>query len=91
MLTLKQVALEDFISYVNKHIAEPFLHADKGPIFGLSTKYILSLSDERIEQLGGEDESNIKKRKKAEAAIKRLNEAKRIAEQAFRRTRVSGI
>jgi hypothetical protein len=57
----------------------------------LSTEYILTLTDEKIEQLGGEDESTMKERRKTEAAIQRLKEAKRIAEQAFRRTRVSDI
>jgi hypothetical protein len=75
---------------VNKHIAEPFLQNTKGPVLGLSTEYILSLSDDQIAYLGGEDEDTIKEREKTKKTIERLEAAKLIAEQTLRKTKAAG-
>jgi hypothetical protein len=63
------------------------LQDEEGPVLGLSTKYILSLSEEKIEDLGGEDESIIKDRKDLTDKIARLEQARTIAAATLRKTR----
>ena len=66
---------------------EPFLRDKHGPLLGLSTDYILRISNDRIEMLGGEDTSVINLRKDTVEKIKRLEEAMRIVNQTLRRTK----
>ncbi|CZR66635.1 uncharacterized protein PAC_16536 [Phialocephala subalpina] len=82
-----EIALEDFLSHIQHRIVEPFFQDKHGPVLGLSTDYILSLSEERIEMLGGEDKSVINLRKDTIDKIKRLEDAMRIADQTWRRTK----
>lgn len=81
---------EDFITHVNRHIAEPFLQDENGPVMGLCTTFINNLSDEDVEELGAEHESTINNRKMIEATIQRLEDAEKIAQQALRKTKALG-
>lgn len=80
-----EIALEDFISHIQHRIVEPFFQDKHGPVLGLSTDYILSLSEERIEMLGGEEKTVIDLRKDTIDKIKRLEDAMRIADKGARR------
>jgi hypothetical protein len=84
------VVREDFITHVNRHIAEPFLQDENGPVMGLCTTFINNLSDEDVEELGAEHESTINNRKMIEATIQRLEDAEKIAQQALRKTKALG-
>jgi hypothetical protein len=85
-----QVVREDFITYVNRHIFEPFLQDKNGPVIGLCTTFINNLTDEQVEELGAEHKSTIDKRKMIEVTIKRLEDAKKIAKDALRKTKALG-
>lgn len=60
-------------------------------MLGLSTEYILGLTDEKIEELGGEDETTKEDRRRTEETIERLRAAKEISEKALRKTKSLGI
>lgn len=81
LLTIHQIALEDFLAHITNRIVQPFLQDKHGSVVGLSTDYISGLSEEGIEMLEGEDEAVIARRKEANAEIKGLEDAMRIAEQ----------
>jgi hypothetical protein len=68
-------------------IVEPFLQSKTGPLLGLSTDYILNLSDAEVEDYGREDQSVIDQRKDAAFKIEKLTQAMEIADSAWRRTR----
>ncbi|KAE9365430.1 P-loop containing nucleoside triphosphate hydrolase protein [Stipitochalara longipes BDJ] len=82
-----EIALEDFLSHIQNRIVEPFLRDKRGPVLGFSTEYILGISVERIEMLGSEDKRAIADRKETLEKIERLEEAMRIADQTWRRTK----
>ena len=84
---MHQIALEDFLSHVQNRIVEPFLRDKHGPLLGLSSEYILSLSNDRIEMLGGEEKRVIDLRKDTLEKIIRLEDAMRIANQTLRLTK----
>ncbi|KAG4431228.1 hypothetical protein IFR05_013287 [Cadophora sp. M221] len=82
-----EIALEAFKAHVISQIVEEgFLQDPKGPILGLSDKYVLSLDEEQIEILGGEDEIVVATRNKATADVKRLEEALKIAGETWRKS-----
>ncbi|KAL3424105.1 vacuolar sorting protein VPS1 [Phlyctema vagabunda] len=83
------VAREDFIQYITQHVVEPFLWNKEGPLMGLSTEFILNLPTERIEELGGEEESVIISRQETSEKIRKLEAASRIARDTLRKTRVA--
>lgn len=66
---------------------EPFLQSKDGPLFGLSTDYVLSLSEAEVEELGGEEKSVVEQRIDAKFKIEKLSQAMEIAQDAWRRTR----
>jgi hypothetical protein len=70
---------------------EPFLNSPRGSLLGLSTEYIMGLSDAEIEDLGGEDEKIMMGRRECERQIEKLEKALRIARDAQRRTRDMGV
>ena len=84
MLTQLQIAREDFVASVNNNIAEPYVWDLQGPMLGLGPKYIVILSPERVEELGGESQDSIAKRKRLRETIDRLINAKDIARRAYR-------
>ena len=65
---------------------EPFLNSKNGPLLGLSTDYILDMSDTDVEDYGGEDQSVIQNRKDALEEIERLTKAVEIASAAWKNT-----
>jgi hypothetical protein len=65
-------------------IVENFLQDEQGPLFGLSTKFILGLNREVVQRLGGEDEFVTMDRKETEMKITRLEQAMAIADKALR-------
>lgn len=81
-----QLSLQSFIDYVTKRVIEDFISGKNGPLLGLSTKYILDLSETEIEVLAREDEITLLKREKYDEKIARLEQSCSIAEEAWRRT-----
>jgi hypothetical protein len=75
---------EDFIHHVGRHIVEPYLRDPSGPVKGFSTKYILTLSDERIAEIGGERPDMAKRRRSHNLRIEQLKAAQKIAEDSLR-------
>jgi hypothetical protein len=82
-----QVAREYFKTHVIRQIVEEFLQDPKGPVLGLSDKYVLSLEDEQVDILGGEDESVVVARNETVRKVKRLEEAMKIAGETLKRSR----
>ncbi|KAL2066683.1 hypothetical protein VTL71DRAFT_2755 [Oculimacula yallundae] len=81
-----EIALEAFKEHVISQIVEMFLQNPKGPVLGLSDKYVLGLDEEQIDILGGEDDIVVAQRSTSKADIRRLEEAMRIAEETWRRS-----
>ncbi|KAH6666614.1 P-loop containing nucleoside triphosphate hydrolase protein [Halenospora varia] len=81
------VTLQNHIYDVSHNITEPFLLSPTGPLLGLNTDFIMSLPQDVIDQLGGEDESVVIGRREAESRVRRLEEAVTIAGGALGRTR----
>lgn len=74
-----EIALKNFMHDVRHNITEPFLQDPKGPLLGLGTDFVLGLSEEEVEVLGGEDESLVVGRREADERIRRLEVAGSIA------------
>ncbi|KAH7360322.1 P-loop containing nucleoside triphosphate hydrolase protein [Rhexocercosporidium sp. MPI-PUGE-AT-0058] len=81
-----EISLEAFKEHIISQIVEVFLQDSKGPVLGLSDKYVLSLDEEQIDILGGEDETVVADRSTSKADIRRLEEAMRIAEETWRKS-----
>ncbi|KAK8054689.1 hypothetical protein PG994_009756 [Apiospora phragmitis] len=82
-----ELSVRSFIEYVNKRIVEDMLLSEQGPLLGLSTKYLLSLSEAEIEEIAREDETKQVQREQCLARIARLTKANKLAENALRETR----
>jgi len=82
-----QIAIQNFITYVNSNIVEEFLNSPTGPLLGLTTRFIIELSPDEVQALGGEDETNAAARKDCEDKILRLQKANRIATETWKKTR----
>jgi len=65
---------------------EVFLQDPKGPVLGLSDKYVIGLDEEQIDILGGEDESVVISRNETLGKIKRLEEGMRIAGETWKKS-----
>lgn len=61
---------------------EGALNSKKGPLKGLNTEYVLGLSDELIDELGGEEEVTRQRRKKLVEEIGKVRKAIRICAEA---------
>ncbi|KAI1842523.1 hypothetical protein JX266_011277 [Neoarthrinium moseri] len=81
-----ELALETFIEFTTKRVIEDFVSNKKGPLRGLSTDYILGLSEAEVEKLAREDEATLLKRDGYNQQIARLERAHAIAENAWRQT-----
>ena len=86
-----QIAVQEFITYVNGNIVEPFLTDPKGPLLGLSNDYLRDLEDDDVEFLGGEDETITTARRNCEEKIKRLEKAEQIAAMTWKKTKEMSI
>lgn len=65
---------------------EDFISGTMGPLLGLSTKYVLDLSEAEVKILAREDEITLLKRKRYDEKIDRLERSCAIAELAWKRT-----
>ncbi|KAK6215448.1 vacuolar sorting protein VPS1 [Colletotrichum tabaci] len=90
-----QLSLEAFIRYITNDIVEDYISYSEGPLMGLSTDWVLKLSEEDVEKLAREDEETLHKRAHYDRIIEKLKTAHEIAENARIQTRsvghVSGI
>ncbi|KAK8062970.1 hypothetical protein PG997_015067 [Apiospora hydei] len=86
-----ELSLRTFIEHVNMRIVEGMLVSLQGPLKGLSTEYLMSLSEAEIEELAREDETKQVQREQCLARIARLTEANKIAENALRETRPRAV
>lgn len=66
---------------------EGFIQDPQGPILGLSNKYVLNLTDDQIDFLGGEVESVVDDRNDTERKIERLKAALKIASEVGRKSK----
>ncbi|KAK8046043.1 hypothetical protein PG996_014107 [Apiospora saccharicola] len=82
-----ELSLRTFIEHVTKRIVEDMMSSKEGPLLGLSTDYLMGLSEAEIEEIAREDEVAQARRKQCLARMSRLTEANRIAENALRDTR----
>ena len=74
-----ELALRDFIEYVNQHVVESYLTDAEGPVLFFNPTYVSRLSQESIEELDAEDADMAAKRQELQARIERLNRAEAIA------------
>lgn len=63
-----------------------FLDDSQGPILGLSSDFVLALSDEQVEILGGEDEFVVRARFDTVKRIQQREQAMKIAGETWRRS-----
>ncbi|KAK9781177.1 putative Vacuolar sorting protein VPS1 [Seiridium cardinale] len=81
-----QLELQRFIDFTTKRVIEDFVSSKSGPLLGLSTEYILSLSEPEIEDLAREDDATLSRREKYDEKIARLTESCAIVEHAWKQT-----
>ncbi|KAH6652547.1 vacuolar sorting protein VPS1 [Truncatella angustata] len=81
-----ELALQSFIDFTTKRIIEDFVSSKTGPLLGLSTDYVLNLSETEVEKLAREDDSVLSKRDKYDEKIARLEQSYAIAERAWKQT-----
>ncbi|KAL8920805.1 MAG: hypothetical protein Q9172_004345 [Xanthocarpia lactea] len=74
-----ELALRDFIEYVNQHVVESYLTDPEGPVMFFNPTYVSRLPQERIAEIGAEDAEMAAKREELQARIERLNRAEAIA------------
>lgn len=74
-----ELALRDFIEYVNQHVVESYLRDPDGPVLFFNPTHVSQLSQESIEELGAEDADVVAKRKGLQETLERLNRAEEIA------------
>ncbi|GKT63017.1 vacuolar sorting protein VPS1 [Colletotrichum tofieldiae] len=82
-----ELSLEAFIRYVNNDIVEDFVSYSEGPLMGLSTDWVFTLSEEEVEKMAREDEETLNKRAHFDSIIDKLKAAHEIAEKARIQTR----
>lgn len=83
----RKVTLQNFIYDVTRNINEPFLLDKNGPLLGLSTDFVMGLSQDEVAELAGEEEGVVVQRREIDGKIKRLEEAVGIAGVSLGRTR----
>ena len=74
-----ELALRDFIEYVNQHVVESYLRDPEGPVLFFNPTYVSELSQQSVEELGAEDADVVVKRKGLQETLERLNRAEEIA------------
>lgn len=75
-----------FIRDITVKYVEDFISDSTGPIKGLNTDYIMSLSEAEVEKLAPENDTTLKRRRELDEEIMRLDRANSIAERASERT-----
>jgi len=81
-----QVSLESFIRHIRNIIIEGFLSNEEGPLFALSTDFILSLPEEEVKRLATENDNTVAMRERLLQDINKLSQALAVAEKAREQT-----
>lgn len=81
-----QVSLESFIRHVRNIIIEGFVSDKQGPLFALSTDFILTLPEEEVKRLATENDSTVATRERISQDINKLSQALAVAEKAREQT-----
>lgn len=76
-----EIALNDFVEYVNQLVIEPYLNDPKGPVLLFSPLYIGGLTESEVDILAAESPSIVLERKDLEATLARLKIAEEIAQR----------
>ncbi|KAL2201895.1 P-loop containing nucleoside triphosphate hydrolase protein [Sarocladium strictum] len=84
--TYYKVSLESFIRHIRNIVIEGFLSNEEGPLFALSTDFILSLSEEEVKRLATENDNTVAMRERLLQDINKLSQALAIAEKAREQT-----
>ncbi|KAJ0367920.1 hypothetical protein COL26b_011090 [Colletotrichum chrysophilum] len=84
-----QISLCNFIEHVTSNITENFISHETGPLRGLSTKWMFTLTEEEVQKLAREDEHIVQQRTELEGIIEKLRNADDIVETA--RNQTSGL
>ena len=74
-----ELALGDFVEYVNQHVVESYVRDPQGPVLFFNPTYISQLPAKSIDELGAEAAHVIAKRKGLQETLERLNRAEEIA------------
>ncbi|KAF5012973.1 hypothetical protein FDECE_980 [Fusarium decemcellulare] len=77
-----EIALSAFIRKITDFVTEEFLTNEQGPIKGLNTKWVLGLSEERLDALCRENEGTIKRRVDLKREIENLQGSLAIVDRA---------
>ncbi|KAK1987288.1 vacuolar sorting protein VPS1 [Colletotrichum cereale] len=85
-----ELSLEAFIRYVTNDIVEDFVSYSGGPLMGLSTDWVFTLSEEDVQKMAREDDETLAKRAHFDSIIEKLETAHDIAEKARIQTRDLG-
>lgn len=85
-----ELSLEAFIRYITNDIVEDFVSFSKGPLLGLSTDWVFTLTDEEVQRLAREDDETVGRRSHFDGVIEKLEAAHEIAEKARIQTRNLG-
>ncbi|KAK1509140.1 vacuolar sorting protein VPS1 [Colletotrichum costaricense] len=85
-----ELSLEAFIRYTTNDIVEDFVSFSKGPLLGLSTDWVFTLTDEEVHRLAREDDETMERRSHYDGVIEKLQTAHEIAEKARIQTRNLG-
>ncbi|KAF9775009.1 hypothetical protein IL306_006932 [Fusarium sp. DS 682] len=81
-----KLSLDAFIRTINNTVIESFISGQDGPVLGLNTNRILSLSEDEMKIVGGENENTARRRKELEQDIEKLKGALDIVDRATRQT-----
>ncbi|KAF4336632.1 dynamin-related 1D [Fusarium beomiforme] len=84
--TYYKLSLDAFIRTINNTVIESFISGQDGPVLGLNTNRILSLSEDEMKIIGGENENTARRRKELEQDIEKLHGALAIVDRATRQT-----
>ncbi|KAJ0276420.1 hypothetical protein COL940_008272 [Colletotrichum noveboracense] len=82
-----EISLGNFIEHVTSNITESFISHETGPLRGLSTKWMFTLTEEEVEKLAREDEHIVQQRNDFDEVIEKLRTADGIVESARTQTR----
>ncbi|KAK1964130.1 vacuolar sorting protein VPS1 [Colletotrichum sublineola] len=85
-----ELSLEAFIRYVTNDIVEDFVSYSGGPLMGLSTDWVFTLSEEDVQKMAREDDETLNTRAHLDGIIEKLETAHEIAEKARIQTRDLG-
>ncbi|OAR03062.1 hypothetical protein LLEC1_04715 [Akanthomyces lecanii] len=78
-----EFSLQSFIRYVTNTIVEDFVTDLTGPLYGLSTSYMYSLSEAEVDRLGGESRDVVEERELLHSHIETLRSVEKTARTAL--------